>query len=305
MTVARSPAEYYIKYLLLRGMTHLNINKVLEGAGMPRCKGVYLEEVKTGMTVPRPFRPEAQTGMVPRWLKRQKLWPAFHHDDYMVEALDILGSHDLRRIVEPLVLSGCPDEQVADLVRDRTGTSLYGESIRYYRHFFWNRDLLSAAEWEEFLHSYPEGRSMRGIYEEGPQMAMWRLGHASDIDPADMLKAVQSEAFHRFMQSHVTGANDFNAAKTASKWADVLFEATRLRSASEDRLSDVIARFEQICLKHTDGDVPSIEVIAGKLYSRREVDEGRAQPVIDVDVDNSLERLKLPSAEEAEVVEDE
>jgi hypothetical protein len=294
----RSPAEYYVKYLLLMGLSHLRVNQVIEGLGFPRCKSGYLAETKDAMAPPRPFRPEASTGIVPRWLKRQQLWPAFHRDEYMDEATGILGNHDVRAIVEALTLAGCPDDQVVDLVTERTGVRLFPESVRYYRHFFWNRDMLSMEEWDEYLGEYSRGGKLRGLYDEGPGMAMWRLGHARQMDSSDMLKALQTEAFHRFMQSHTTGANDFNAAKVAEKWSGIFFESTKQISASEDKLSDVIARFEQICLRHNEGEVPSIELIAGALYSKRQVQEGSAMPVIDVGVDNATTRMQLPEAPE-------
>lgn len=299
----RSPSEYYIRYLLLMGLGHRRVNKVLESIGMPGCKSGYLGDLRESMAPPRPFRPEATTGMVAKWKKRQMLWPAFHRDQYMDEATDILGNHETRSIVESLVLSGCPDDVIVQLLHDRTGLRLFEESIRYYRHFFWNRSLLSMEEWDDFLAEYDRGSKLRGLYDEGPDMALWRLGHARQMDTTDMLRTMQAEAFHRFMQSHNTPANDFHSAKTADKWASIFFEASKHLNASEDKLSDVIARFEQICMRHTDGEIPSLEILTVGVHSRKQVTEGEQAPVIDVEVDNATARLQLPEPEPEETDE--
>ena len=123
---------------------------------------------------------------------------------------------------------------------------------------------------------------MTGLYREGSDMAQWRLGFVRQIDPTDMLKTIQSESFHRFMQTH-NMPNSSNTARIAATWAGVMFEAHKQLNDGDTRLGDVVARFEQLCMRNVADGVPSIEALAGTLYSKREQPKLIEAEVTDVD----------------------
>jgi hypothetical protein len=279
----RAPSEYYIKYLVLAGTSDTRVGKLLDQMGHPRPGHAYTKRLRDSLTPPRPFRIGGgrSSRQTTKWLTRHKLYPLFVRDAHMDEATDILGQHDLRLVLETFLLAGVGVDEIIDTVVQRFGRELPEQTIRYYGHFFWNRSLLTPQEWGDWLKDYRYGPQLKGVYDEGPQMAKWRLGFNNRMDANDMLKVVRDESFHRFMQTH-TMANDVGTAKVAATWAGTFFEAHKNLASGDTQLAEVISRFEALVL-HRGGDkIVPLDQLAGANHTGRAL-PGQAPTIIDVD----------------------
>jgi len=285
----RSPAEYYLKYLIISRFADVRINQLMDRLGYPRLRAQYLAALRRGIKAPKPLRIGLKHKRTDTWLEKQSLYPLFYRDKHMDKATMALSNNTVRPLLESLILSDTPTQEIVGMVKTRTGAKYPEQVIRYYKHFFWNRDLLTAQEWDEFLENYTRGAELRGVYGEGAQMVKWRLGFNGAIDANDMLRSVQTEAFHRFMQTH-NMSNSTSTAKIAATWAGVLFEAGKQLNSGETQLSEVISQFEAIFVRRAEGTVDSIQELAGDSFSQRSK-RLQAPPEV-VDIDNMSVRLE-------------
>ena len=260
------------------------INKLLEGLGYPRLRPLHIHNIRKGHKPPRVFRLGVNHKASDRWLQEMKIYPLVYRDEHMDEATMLLSNNQIRPLLEALILGDVRINETIRLVKKRTGRKLSEQTVRYYRHFFWNRDLMDVKQWEEFLNEYPRGQYLQGIYEEGPEMVKWRLGFGKKVDANDMLKAIQGEAFHRFMQTHLMN-NNSKTARVAATWAGIVIETERQLSSGDTQLTDVISRFEDIVMERSPEQVPALDDLAGNLHSKRAPQQLPA--VIEVEVEKS------------------
>jgi len=294
----RTPAELYVKYLIVCNYTNTRIDQLMESLGYPRMSSSYLSGVRNRINIPtRAFRPGVHHRVTDRWLRKQNLYPLFYRDNDVDEATMALSNGKVRPLLEALILSGTGVDEIVRLVGDRTGKRYSEKSVEYYQLFFWNRDYLSSQEWDIFLGMYDGGSELKGLYDEGTALATWRLGFpVAGVDANDMLKSMQNEAFYRFMQTH-TMRNDLNTAKMAKEWAVIMFEASKLLNSGDTQLAEVISQFEAIFMKKSKDKLQSVDSLPGMCSGKMK--ELSPKHVI-IDVDNRYARVEAEIENEYE-----
>ena len=285
----RSPCEYYLRYLVLCRFSDERVNALMEQLGYPRLRSTYLQRIRRGTRPRKPFRPNTNHEKTNTWLVTRQLLPLFERDKYVDDATAILTNYDIRDILEMMILADAETDSLVQMVKERTGRILSEQTVRYYRHFFWNRDLLNAKEWSDFLDSYDKGQQLKGVYEETVELASWRLGFAvKGLDANNMLRQMQTEAFFRFMQTH-NMSNDTKAAKIAATWAGVMFEANKLLNSGDTQLTEVINYFQTVFMEKSPEEIPAIDIVTGGLHSGRNM-KGLPLPVEDFAEELRLEK---------------
>jgi len=280
----KSPAELYIRYLIATKCTDNRINTLLENIGFPRVRSTDMLRLRRRHRPPRVFRLGVKHKASDRWLEKMTIYPLVYRDEHMDEATMLLANNSLRPLLEALLLADVGLKETLRLVKKRTGRKLSDQTVRYYKHFFWNRDLLTQKQWQEFLPEYSRGEALKGVYEEGPDMVKWRLGFNKKIDANDMLRAIQGEAFHRFMQTH-TLPNDTRTAKVAATWAGIVVESERQLNSGETLLTDVISRFEEIVMRQSSEVILPLDALAGNRHSGRQLSSNKASEVVVLDAE--------------------
>lgn len=152
--IRHSPAENYFRYLVAHPNCYDNkyIEDLANELNLDYLGDWYMKWLRDRVRPPTPFYPEDESHVPSfRFLTREGLFKAFQPDKFYREALRILAKPRWRELVESMIISGATNEIVAHAVRVRMKGSMHEESIRLYRYFFWNIDLLESLELRALL----------------------------------------------------------------------------------------------------------------------------------------------------------
>lgn len=216
----KSPAEFYIRFILSpeRPPTHLNDErqeqlrmftvretcKHLDGMHILYPSTHYVlniwEEMETGW--PQPYNPENPFHRPSReFLKTHRIYDLWHPTRAVKQALLVAQDISLRERLEPLMLSSMKPEAIVRRLHSFAAMHLTVECLSCYKHYFWNRDLLSQDQWVSLL----ERRR------NSPQYVQ------SLLNPPDLQE-------HLPWLVGVSGPNAFNAAEAAQRISQIAYK---------------------------------------------------------------------------------
>jgi len=143
----RSPAEYYLKYLVAHPdkLTDADIEDRCLDEGLDFIGKDYIKRLRKKCKPPEPFYPD-NGAHVPSitFLSEQRLWDLFQRSVPMKMALEVLEKPRAKEFVETMILTGVPPSAICAYVSHRCGTYCTPEGLALYRHYFWNIDLLDS-----------------------------------------------------------------------------------------------------------------------------------------------------------------
>ncbi len=149
----RSPAELYIKYLLVHPDKYptLTIQKVLEELGIYYLGDDYIETLRRQMVIPEPFRP--QDKMHPRshrFIIAQNIRSLFLPTADTKLALKLMEAPRAREFIESMLLSHAPPGAIAMSVM-RMGINCTPGAVNEFKKYFWNTELLTTTQFRVLL----------------------------------------------------------------------------------------------------------------------------------------------------------
>ena len=255
----RHPNEYWLKYMLVFSDTSLE--QICDTAAlyeMPEIDPDYLVELRDQLerTKPSPFRRDSEA--VTRWSRRQRIMSLAKEDKYAAQARDLLGNNKVRPILEALLISDMPHEDIVGYVKELSGQAISKRVIKMYAHYFWNRSLLTTEQWYTYLRFHPQGRFLKSCYNRGDKYALWKLGHKVDLSQQEVIRALFNESSMRFFET-AEMPNSKDTAMTAKLWAENIFRATEELNKTGDAVSQVIDGLRDIAIKLGARDVSSIQ----------------------------------------------
>lgn len=155
MTVFRSPAEYYLKYLVSHPdlYTDKEIESLLLDRGLNYRGPEYTTRVRGQTIAPIPFRPYDEEHLTSQcFISKHRIYSQYHRDAATREADSILANAAAREFVESMLLVRATPELISRGVL-RVGADLFisPEGVKRYRHYYWNVNLLGFTEMRALL----------------------------------------------------------------------------------------------------------------------------------------------------------
>lgn len=150
----RSPAEYYLKYLLLHPENHSTPEVILqmEELGLDAINTPYVERLRTKLKPPKPFYPLDKGHAASfRYLLREKINRVFVPDKNTRVALEIVRKPRAKELVEALLLSQTPHDYVCAVLGRTRKIVCTPEALKVYEHYFWNLDLIDSSQMRVLL----------------------------------------------------------------------------------------------------------------------------------------------------------
>ena len=149
----RSPAEYYLKYLIVHPDKYPDkvIKDTLMERGIFYLGDDYVQKLRIGLVVPEVFRPFNEKHAPTRlFLIREKLRTLFQPTRDTKITWKILEHARAREFVETMLLAHAPAAAIAARV---TAQSLFctAEAVEEYKKYFWNLELLDATQMRTLL----------------------------------------------------------------------------------------------------------------------------------------------------------
>lgn len=257
--MTRLPNEYWLKYMLV--FSNATLEQIVEMSRMyemvpPTLQ--YLRELRNKLdeTKPKPFRGDIAACRV--WTRRQRLTSLATNSAPASQARDLLSDNKVRPILEALILADMPSADVTTYLHRIAGRSVTQEAVDMYRHYFWNRNLLSSAQWDEFLADHPDGKTLASCYKRGPEFALWKFGYRVELPKQEILQAILHESAMRFMELGEY-QNGMKTATAAKFWAENVFKSIEALEKTGDSVKQVVDELRALSIKLGRREISSVE----------------------------------------------
>ena len=258
----KQPNEYWLKYMLMfSGLTLEQIAEMAIMYEMTPPDTTYLSALRDKLleTRPTPFRITSTEARA--WVRRQRFMSLVKEDKYAVKARDLLGDTRVRPIVEALILSDMPHDEVSSYTKIITGAQVSKRTLEMFQHYFWNRDLLSTRQWYSYLEGHPKNITLKACYALGPKFALWKSGYRPELQQKEVIKGLFDESAMRFFETTAM-PNGKDTAMTAKLWAENIFRATEELNRTGDAVQQVVDGLRDIAIKLGKRDISSIHELA-------------------------------------------
>lgn len=272
----RSPSEYFIRFLLSqREHDPGQILRILEDFGLDGINVAYIKRLQGGMEpYPEPWDPTEKSGSTRVYLKEHGIHDLWFPHQHVKEAYTVLSAPQLRADVQQLLLSPLRVEEVTKRINKHHDIKLTVEGVEAFRHYFWNKSLLSMAEWMEYLEGRPMAPESITMLRISPDVAQslvpWIAGMSgppANLNTGTVARRMRDIAFLKVLEIERSPAT-LAHSKMMKNYADVVRGMEAEMRQSEVALRDVLKAFEKFRLHKDESTVPSIEEVAGPNYSR-------------------------------------
>lgn len=294
--IRASPCEYYIKYLLLHPEEYSNkaIIELLTKEELDPLGDYYVEELRTQLTPPSPFYPfDVKHAASRRFLRKQGVYRLFHRDADTERAFVILRSPRAKKYVEAALMPDIDPEAIARAVGKYGVPYCTAQTIRVYRHYFWNLDLLDSTQLEAVLAMRPSAclrsedrdaraqadflrrawyRDVRHTLARLPrhkysgELAKVQLGISSrNLNEVELLAELKQLSLLRVFEHLTAGGPD--VAEQVQKMMAAVESIDRTRDRSVDPLAAVRDQMAKIHIRNEKGSVPTIDSLSGGNHS--------------------------------------
>lgn len=253
------PHEYWLKYMLLfSGATLDQIVATAQLYQMVPPTLAYLRALRDQLegTKPSPFRMASSATRA--WVRRQRVMSMANNDPAAVEARTLLSDNKLRPILETLLMTDIDLNKVVMHVHNITGRAVSKEVVDKYRHYFWNRDIMSMADWSAYLEDYPGGKDLMSCRKQGEEFALWKLGHRVELSKQEILQTIMHESAMRFVELNSFN-NGMKTAMAAKFWADNVFRSVEALDRTGDSVKQVVDDLREVAIKLGRRDISSVE----------------------------------------------
>lgn len=144
-----SPADYYIKYLVVHpaGYDNNKIRDILRMSQLDYIGNEHLDRMRDLVQPPDPFYPYDLTHKKSqRFLIKERIAKLFQRDEATEKAFSLLDSPRAKEFLESMTLAGAPLQAIAVGLHNQTKFSCSVRALEQYLHFFWNLDLVDSTE---------------------------------------------------------------------------------------------------------------------------------------------------------------
>jgi len=262
----RHPNEYWLKYMIaVSGASYKKVAETCDLYEFPKPSRAYFKRLSTQLlkTRPKPFRADSRRAK--NWLRRQRIMSIARSDENADSARSFLDDWRLRPVLSALLIAKMPISEIPKYCKEITGTLPKVKAVEYFKHYFWNVDLMSPAQWYDYAEGLPppEAAMLISCRTHGAEYALWRLGHRVAIDKMDIVNLILHESTMRFMETSRMH-NDRHTALTAKLWTEQIFRAMEEQEKAGD-IQHALKELKMIAIKLQRDDIPSFEDLSNEI----------------------------------------
>lgn len=289
------PASNYVRYLLVKGLAERKIvdAKTLTRAREANPRGLkcveddalefFCEEVTRDLlTLQLP--PLLGEWELERQLKRIKLprnfqfWNEHHkasatfmreHNIYEMwvptdsdkRLFDLLSIKPVVDTVKLLIIGRVDMAEIPDWVRQKHKVDIAPDTLRLFRHYFWDTDAASYDEWSIYLRGTASKHHLLSSYSGSPAQALYRAGFNPRIDGKRALTDVQ-RSIHFRLEATRSMPDNAETAGIISRLAKELAAIHQVLYGEGAGLEEVLRKFQQLRMANKDPGVVDIRDLA-------------------------------------------
>lgn len=296
--IRRSPAEYYIKYLLLHPEKYGNddILRIIQEHALD-CPGEeYLDKLRASMRPPRVFHPFNDMHSASfRFLVGEKVHKLFFPDRRTKSALELLNKPRAKELVETMVIVREPHMLIVRRLQNAGLGTYKVQDIERYVHFFWNIYLVDSMELHALVLNRVENMQMTAGANAQSAINYKSMKRAQFLDPRysavtsalPLAAAIRMQVRSGVMPDRVSTARLAEMAATLGTMAAAEAAVSGHPKASQDyanfslgahkmkELQDllgspdgqVMKELQQMAVETTGEAVPHIDELTGGDYT--------------------------------------
>jgi len=203
-----------------------------------------------------------------KWLREQKIAAIVYQSKAVRTARNILSEAPKRKCLEMLILADCVAEHAEKYTDSIIKQKVPADVYLAYRHYFFNRDLLSLNGWSAYLEEVnPDIRWLyTSCYSQGVEHALWKQGYREEFDEKEAAQAAAHEALMRFFELG-NRRNTRDVALSAVHWTDVYSKFRDIANEQGGALADVLARLQGVSIKLETADLKTIKELSNGVNS--------------------------------------
>lgn len=276
------PAQYWVKYLLSTNRhSHEQISGIMEMYDLGALSMSYLSLIEDELEQdkPVPFRPRSKSHKPSQaFLRRNGIYKAWHRDPSMECAMEIICTPRVRSLVEMFLLSPVqPNQAVAKICDKEPSFRITVEGYKRFKHYFWNTELLSAAEWGEYIQSRNVAHNdwlrlaVNARGPEGTQLLLWKagVGALKNLDRAKIFTDFRNIAYMKAKELEAQPAS-IDDSKALLNYSRVAKAAQEEVNNSSDAVNDILEGFNAFRMKRRNLNAPSITQLTGGNFTHAE-----------------------------------
>lgn len=274
------PAFYWAKfYLSRRSHTHDGVAQLLSVMGLGGLNSDELQRIDGEMDYPVPFSPKNLRDRASQaFLRRERIYDAWHPGEDMKKAISLTETAKLRHLVETYILSPIKtDQAVKRINRQFPDAKLTSRAYELFQHYFWNRELMSGAEWGKFIDDRDQAHQdwlQLAIDVRGPggvQAVMWKTntGPLRGIEANRAFTDVRNISFMCIQQIAMQHPSKYHSEMLLN-YTKAMKLAQEGVDASSDSIRDIAQAFNSFRMRHAEMTTPSIQQLTGGNFSEAE-----------------------------------
>lgn len=279
--MTRAPYEFYAKALLTTrtpaAVAEILVSQGFEGPDLP-----YLRSLKKALMDdrPTPYIPGRRAD--DDWLRRHRIHGFVRRGADAMAARAFFSEVRFRTALEMMLIGGVTADETAEALSTLSGSHVDVAVVETYRHYFWNRDIMSRDDWKSMLVSsadgsttdrYHQGRTLLSLMLSDPQVALWKVGARPDLETSAVLDTVIQDSFMRWLETKQETNNTYTAVKM-ERIGNILLKALQAKSDQGGAAAAVNRQRHRLALAVTENK----RVDGRKLLEQ----EGSAEEILEL-----------------------
>ena len=291
MTIRRSPAEYYLRYLLShpRRLSTPDICKRFAAEQLDYIGDEYVDALREELAMPPGFRPWSRShSPTRRFLVRHRIYDLYHRSPAVEQALRILADPRGKQEMETLLLTAAPPAWCLERLRT-LGHDVTVRALDKYAFYFFNLSLIDRRElralmelrapWvdsEEPGDAAQRARAVRNANRSDPRAIAVNTGVVevsllveklragvlpSNVDVANMAQALRAVALAKSIESIADGSD--NAHERALSFARIIPIMNDTLEAIGEGGGDLYAELEAFAIRVDKPNTKSLQELSG------------------------------------------
>jgi hypothetical protein len=269
----RSPAEYYIKYLI--SIQSLSDGEVVDRArelGISFIPGEvdYVKWLRKSLIFPRNYDPKNPYHKPSlSFMYESGIFDMWYPSEATHRALDLFSVPEVRELVcRHLSTDVMPLDKLETFLQNFYALDVPVKVLREFRHYFWNLQLLSNDERQHLLNgpqTPPATKTIANLPRDafGPLVLLWKSGHTPlHIDRAGILYYMRNIAFLNAIEADRTMYQGMNKSTTMRNYFEIVKQSQEKIDENEIQEKGIIDEFyKHVSITDKTFDPPSADVL--------------------------------------------
>jgi hypothetical protein len=268
--VNRHPSELFIRTLVMQGKARGAIDNILAEFGLPglpeEFADEYVNRVSRGLN-PKPTAPLLDP-VNEVYLREHNVYYLVHPDKTVSACLRILSSGAAKRDVYVSLLGRVPPDAISAHLLELYDIDVTPETVRAFKHYYFDVDNMSHADWEHVLPFVPSGDAAyyESVLNGGATVAAYRLGKDMNVSIRDAMREAVTGLFVGLQEIRHWSASPAKV-KVLSDTVTALAKAHSVISTADAELANVADELRQFKLARNDKKPASLELLSGGNHS--------------------------------------